>query len=53
MSYQKMGLDCRLEKEIPYLLRLGTPHIEQPGTIQPQKYIDALADEAVNQGGTI
>ena len=53
-TYQKIGLDCRLEKEIPIPLKIKNALIlNNQAQFNPKKYLDALADEAVKQGGTI
>ncbi|NLW02046.1 MAG: FAD-dependent oxidoreductase [Clostridiaceae bacterium] len=53
-TYMKLGLDCRLEKEIPIPVRVKNALVlNHQAQFNPKKYIDALAEEAVRQGGVI
>lgn len=53
-TYQKMGLDCRLEKELPIPIKVKNALVlNDQAQFNPKKYLDALAEETVKMGGTI
>lgn len=53
-TYMKLELDCSLEKEIPIPIRVKNALVlNNQAQVNPKKYIDALAEEAVRQGGAI
>lgn len=52
--YQKLGLDCSYEKELPVPIDvLGAIKLNNQAQFHPKRFLDALANEAVNMNGRI
>ncbi len=52
--YQKLSIDCSFEKEVPVPLKvLGALKMNNQAQFHPKRFLDALAEEGVKQGGKI
>ncbi len=52
--YQKLGIDCSFEKELPIPLDvLCALKMKNQAQFHPKRYLDALAEQCIQQGGKI